>query len=100
LQLAGYEIDLALIGNAYPISDYKLEIDVATCHYPDYYFAGKRPTDNQELSFTYFWVINAPCLFRFRLYCANSETILSDALQYGLGKRATCGYGTFNTHTP
>lgn len=92
---------------AYPEKDPGIDIDVLTCHHPEYY-SGKRPiaTDDENPNPILFPTIRAGATFRFCLIptpltgesdLKNSKQWLSEALTaFGIGAKTNAGYGWFS----
>lgn len=86
-----------------------LDVDVLTCHYPDYYMDGKPPGDWQSPQPVTFLTIAAGTRFRFRVTAASSATVpslveaakrllLGGLYWLGAGAKTAAGYGAFEDH--
>ena len=89
--------------DAFPLKAPRIELDVMTPHYPDYYSGEKPPADWQSPTPIYFLTVGHGTPFRFfiGLPPASTEhlrktitTWLNEALQHkGLGAKTSVGYG-------
>ena len=86
----------------------ELEVDVLTCHYPNYYMKGESPGDWQSPVPVTFLTIAAGTTFRFRVAPAHSgvpperveaakRLLLGGLYWLGAGAKTAAGYGAFNS---
>lgn len=88
--------------DAFPLKAPRLELDVMTPHYPDYYGKGKPPADWQSPNPVHFLTIGKGSIFRIRIGLAERTDDLIDDLKRwfmdalsnnGFGAKTAVGYG-------